>query len=119
MNSVKTNCTSLKIVKNINNLTDTTTCNNHIPNKIECRTRMKLIEKGVYCAENSEFLWEKAYYRITDNLRGRDRIAFGKLMKTTFEQYENERNKCQQAHEIHCVVANYLNFRHSFFGFYT
>lgn len=94
-------------------------CQHHMPNKIECQTRLKLIEKGVYCGENSEFLWETAFYRITDNLRSRNKIALRNLLQASFEMYGSERDACQQAHAIHCLVANYLNFRQSFFGFYT
>lgn len=101
------------------NFTGVTTCIHHGMSKMNCHTRIKLIEKEVYCTEEHEFLWKTAFYRIMDNLRTRDRKALSNLLENVFQKYKFEADKCEQAHLIHCEVANFLNYRQSFFGYYT
>lgn len=94
-------------------------CITHNPIKTECQTRFKLIEKGVYSVEKSKFRWKAAYYKINYNLPDRDPVKLKEFVEATYRRHRPMVDKCKQAHAIHCAIANHLNYRPGFYGFYS
>lgn len=94
-------------------------CETHSQIKSECLTRLKLIEKGVYSTVKSKFKWKVAFYRIINNVPGRDPVQLKEFLEDTYRKHRPMIDKCKQAHAIHCSIANYLNYRQGFYGFYS